>query len=155
MSGFASRVRFPRCGRGGPEVGEPFRVRSVSAIVRSAPFPTPCLEIADTSENAGSADFDFLNDLEVTYGTISIFDPTRGPMYTGTFDVVMGGVLLLDARPFAVERGVGSVLFGTLSDPDFDGMMWVDDILVEADAVPTPVESASWGRIKTLWSVGS
>ncbi len=59
-------------GTGGAAVGEPVNVGSqITAIVRSEPFPTPSLEIADNHEStAGTARFEFLGSEEVSSGML-------------------------------------------------------------------------------------
>jgi len=71
---------------------------------------------------------------------------------TGTYDVWLGGVLLLDDEEHGItERGVGRIVFTCIHDGDLVGNFYVDDILVTDTFTPTPVEPASWGRIKGLF----
>jgi hypothetical protein len=62
-------------GTGGPEVNEPVEVDTlfIDAIVRETPFPTPALQITDDDDfSAGSVDFQFLDDAEITTGRLVI-----------------------------------------------------------------------------------
>lgn len=61
-------------GTGGPTLGEPVYVgTAVTAIVRGAPMPTPCLELQDIDDYyAGSARFEFLGSAELTSGQVGI-----------------------------------------------------------------------------------
>jgi hypothetical protein len=195
-------------GLGGADVGEPFEVYAeVTAIVRTGPMPTPCLEIADAStEFAGSALFRFLGDAEITDGIVTIsaefwfpaFDefyfhvtdegqPNRSlaainfeadgtvelydlgtpevvgtyeldgvflltltfDMDAGTFDLELGGEPVFADRPHGVESAaVERLAFGVSSDPDQDGLFYVDTISVRG--TPTPAAKTTWGRIKGL-----
>jgi hypothetical protein len=61
-------------GTGGPTVGEPVYVAPfIDAVVRDTPLPTPCLEISDIDDYyAGSANFYFLDDAELTTGHLTM-----------------------------------------------------------------------------------
>lgn len=60
-------------GTGGAAAGQPTQVSpGIAAVVRSGPFPTPCLALADSSTGAGSARFEFFDATEVTDGTVTI-----------------------------------------------------------------------------------
>ena len=61
-------------GTGGPTLGEPVSVGpAITAIVRGAPMPTPCLELQDIDDfSAGYARFEFLGSVELTTGQVGI-----------------------------------------------------------------------------------
>lgn len=60
-------------GTGGAALGQPVQVSAaINARVRSGPFPTPCLALADSSTGAGSARFEFQDAAEITEGTVTI-----------------------------------------------------------------------------------
>lgn len=60
-------------GTGGAAVGEPWTLGGAPAIVRSAPFATPSLEIGDDSSTTSEqVRFRFLNDWEFTTGVVEI-----------------------------------------------------------------------------------
>jgi len=64
-----------RIGTGGPALGEPIAVAfgTVDAVVRNAPFATPCLQMLDLSDCcAGSAWFEFLDGVEVTTAAVEV-----------------------------------------------------------------------------------
>lgn len=71
---FDNKTPNQAIGVGGASEGEPVSVDSyITAIVRNAPMPTPCLEIQDSHNTyAGAATFHLLDDVEVTQGSISI-----------------------------------------------------------------------------------
>jgi hypothetical protein len=59
-------------GTGGPTVGEPVTLDGVPGFVRSGPFPTPSLEIADVfASGARAVRFAFPNSFGVTGGTLT------------------------------------------------------------------------------------
>ena len=62
------------CPTGGAAMNEPHAVTfAVIGTVRSAPFPTPCVEIADNHEGtSGWISFQFMNDAEITGGTVTM-----------------------------------------------------------------------------------
>ena len=178
-------------GTGGAAVGEPVYIAYITAIVRSAPFSSPSLEIQDDDDYiSGTASFNFLGDAEITTGFVSIsadvwlsmvdnyeigvresgsaacfylnlefrdsgnartWDSTGilqidtgyptgraipiqiiFDMDAGTYDLHYDGGLVLDDRAHGVGGGcgVGSVSFGALDDPDYDGTFYVDNVLV-------------------------
>lgn len=61
-------------GTGGPTLGEPVEVGSgITAIVRGAPMPTPCLEIQDNDDYmADGITIDFLENAELVTGEVGI-----------------------------------------------------------------------------------
>jgi hypothetical protein len=73
-------------------------------------------------------------------------------MDTGTYDVILNGDVVLDNRAHHVTtgRGVGSILIAPQSDPDLDGVFFVDNILVFTSAVVAN-EQSTWGSIKALF----
>lgn len=72
-------------------------------------------------------------------------------MDAGTYDVYLDDQLVLADRAHGVVgSGVGSVLFGCLDDPDYDGRYSVDDILV-TDYLPSASAGATWGWMKALF----
>jgi hypothetical protein len=58
-------------------------------------------------------------------------------MDTGTYDVWLDGVLVVDDEPHGISgRGVGSVGFGCAHDADYDGRFYVDNIWVSNATTP-------------------
>ncbi|MCB1151669.1 hypothetical protein KDK88_08965, partial [bacterium] len=58
---------------GGAAVGQPYNVIQTQAMVRNAPMSSTCLELQDTLDyGTGTVYFDFLNELEVTSGIVTI-----------------------------------------------------------------------------------
>lgn len=59
-------------GEGGPAVGEPV-FQSSAGMVRNAPFPSNCLEFKDDRDfGTAGARFEFLEDVEITTGILTI-----------------------------------------------------------------------------------
>ena len=76
------------------------------------------------------------------------------PPYTGTYTVILDNEVVVSDSAFEAQRGVGSVLFGVLPDPDTEGEVALDDLLVLWDSPATAVGASafsSWGRIKSAW----
>ncbi len=70
---FAGLTPGQPVGLGGPTVGEPVSVSNCLATIRSAPFPSNCLEFDDEADfGTGGAVFEFLEDAEVTTGTVTV-----------------------------------------------------------------------------------
>jgi len=191
QANFTDKTIDASIGIGGAVVGEPVSVSpAITAIVRSAPFVTPSLEIGDNSSaTAGSAIFEFIGGQEITTGLVLIradlvfqefeeygigvreqggaaktfvdvianstgdisYLDASGPgsivgsyqlgvslelrlafdMDAGTYRMWLdGGLVVTDAAHGINNRGVGSMLFGTLFDSDTDGMFSVDNISV-------------------------
>lgn len=202
-------------GTGGPGVGQPVSVdESITAIVRGAPMPSPCLEITDIDDYAaGTVRFELLGGAEIASGRIAIslnlrFDAVApghafvlgvrerdGSVFnfatvdfsdsgeitlgdensTGdligswnagrrigigldfdmdgrTYDVWLGDTLVRDDASHGIAAaGIGALYVGCLHDPDLEGRVYVDDILVSDVYTPAPVAPGSWGAIKGLY----
>lgn len=70
----------------------------------------------------------------------------------GTYDVEWDGQLVLDDEPHGVDvYGIGALLFGMLADEDNDGEFNLDDLVVTATEVPTPVAPRSWAGTKAAY----
>jgi len=198
-------------GTGGPEVGEPISAYNCEMTVRSAPLPSNCLEFDDeTDYGSGYGTFEFLDDVEITSGTLEItatlwFAESDGYNFTvrehghnagqftsiyfagngsinvndvngsqndvatyetgrayalriehdldaGTYDVWWDGVPIVSDRAHGVTEfdGIGRLNIGISHDSNLDGLMYMDDLLVESDPV-TDNESESWGGVKAAW----
>lgn len=69
-----------------------------------------------------------------------------------TYDFSLGGAALLtDESLGSFPQGIGAVLIGAAFDADTDGLVSVDDMLVTATELPSPVESATWSEVKAAW----
>jgi hypothetical protein len=69
-----------------------------------------------------------------------------------TYDVWLGDTLVRDDASHGIAAaGIGALYVGCLHDPDLEGRVYVDDILVSDVYTPAPVESGSWGAIKGLY----
>lgn len=64
---------------------------------------------------------------------------------------INGERLLEDESIGAMTRGIGAVLVGISHDANSIGLMSMDNLIVTATDAPTPVEAATWGRVKALW----
>ena len=206
---FDSQTVDQPIGTGGPTVGEPVSLSCV-AVVRDTPFPSNCLEFDDEQDfGTAGAIFEFLNDVEVTEGTVEIsldfwFAEMEGYYYytrqqgsasasfntiyfqddgdvisndangslgtiaqyetgrsinlriehdldAGTYDIWWDGALIIDDRAHGiVGHGVGGVYMGFDHDTDLDGIMYVDNIHVEASSV-TSDEAGTWSGVKSAW----
>ena len=72
---------------------------------------------------------------------------------SGTYDVTLGGTpILTDESHGVTDRGIGAFVFSSFVDPDLNGQFSVDDVLVTATDVPTPVVAGSWGKVKGAYS---
>lgn len=69
----------------------------------------------------------------------------------GTYSVTMDGLPLLTDETHGVPYGIGAVLFGQQADEDDDGEYNLDDLVVTATQVPTPVTPATWAATKAAW----
>jgi hypothetical protein len=71
---------------------------------------------------------------------------------SGTYDVTWNGTPLLQGETHGItDRGLGSIIFGSSPDPDTAGVYYVDDVLVTATVVPSPVEPQGWGSLKAKY----
>lgn len=71
---------------------------------------------------------------------------------TATYDVTLGGsAILTDESLGSVPRGIGAILLGTDFDSNMAGLYSVDDVVVTATELPSPVESTRWSDVKAAW----
>jgi len=70
---------------------------------------------------------------------------------TGLYDIWWDGApVIVDRAHGIVDRGVGGLYFGFGHDSDLDGIMYMDDLLVEAGPA-TADEDHTWSRVKAIW----
>jgi hypothetical protein len=73
-------------------------------------------------------------------------------LVSGTYDLWVDDVLLLDKRPHAFsEQGIDLLTVGCGHDPDLSGGVYVDDVTVVATLPPVVAESTVWGAVKALY----
>jgi len=121
-------------GTGGASAGEPVQVDgTISATVRSTPFATRSLEIQDNSTCCdGYALFEFVDNLEVTEGTLTIAT-------TLWFDQLNGYNLLVREQGGVTKFFTNLFFFGggTITQGDAQGL--VGNIGTYSTGVPTPI----------------
>lgn len=82
-------------------------------------------------ENGGPPDYTFY-DVGRTIPLLIIHD-----LEARTYDVWLDGLQIVDDEPHGItDRGIGSVYFGCINDPDYDGRFYVDNIWVADDYPP-------------------
>jgi hypothetical protein len=102
---FDDKIPDQPIGLGGAEAGEPVAVAAeVTAIVRTEPMPTPCLEIAKvSSEFAGDAIFRFVDHAGITDGNVTISAELWFPVFGEYFITVTD-----EGQP---NRGIAGIFF--------------------------------------------
>lgn len=115
VADFDSKTVDQPIGTGGPSAGEPNTVDPmVTAIVRAAPFESPCLEIRDNDTfAAGTVRFDFVDGNELTTGTV-------------TFDADLWFDALENFNIYIRESGSSAASFLNLGFGD-DGSVFYND----------------------------
>lgn len=69
-----------------------------------------------------------------------------------TYDVQLGSELLLHDEGLGDSPvAIGSLWMEIANDPDSEGTMYVDDVVVSATAVPTAMEPTTWSALKARW----
>ena len=93
------------------------------------------------------------------YTTVGSFQFNMAQPLTIAFDLdaetasaTLDGTPLFTDQPFGYDPiGIGAILLGMDSDVDSLGTVSIDDLVVTSTADPSPVDAASWGRIKADW----
>lgn len=71
---------------------------------------------------------------------------------TWTYDFSLGGVALVTGESMgSPSRGIGTVLVGVANDPGDAGSYFLDDLVVTATDVPSPVTPTTWAGVKAAW----
>jgi hypothetical protein len=121
----------------------------------------------------GSAAVPFLDILFRVTGAVGYFDLDTPPSLTqiGTYaagtpytltveidldarvyDVRLDSTLLRDDESLgSSSRGIGWLLTTMEHDVDSTGTFYVDDVVVTATTLPTPVQPTTWGALKEMW----
>jgi hypothetical protein len=69
-----------------------------------------------------------------------------------TYDLMLDADLLLEDEPLGDSlRGIGRLGVGLSNDPDTNGTLYLDDLVVSATVVPTAVEPTTWSSLKARW----